>query len=491
MFARTGASRPHLDLVFYDTETTGTTTTWDQMLQFAAIRTDPELAEQGRIDVRCRLMPHVVPAPGALRVTGLTPSDLCDPTLPSHYQAVHRLHGDLSAWTPAIYLGWNSFRFDEPLLRQTWYQTLHPPFLTTSGGNRRGDVLRIAQAAELYAPGVLAVPVDARDRPTFRLDRLAPLNGCGAGNAHEALADAEATLCLARLIRSRVPELWRHLIELTDRARVREILCEEEMLAVSDFVFGRPYNRLVTWCGENAEYESELAVFDLAYAPEDYLDRPVEELVRVLQRSPKPILAVRTTAQPILMPAAAAPAGTAALRIGDEERRRRAAAVRAATPFHERVGQALARRFEPPAPGLPLEQRLYAGFPGDADLARMAAFHAADWPDRPAIAAGFTDDRLQEIARRLTWLESPDLLAREDQAELTRWAAERVLGEDPDVPWRTVGAALAEIDTLIAAAATPVPVALADIRAFLVGLADRWAATAEGAVAAGAGGFPG
>ena len=52
--------------VFYDTETTGIDTTFDQILQFAAIRTDEDLNELDRFEIRCRLLPHVIPAPGAL-----------------------------------------------------------------------------------------------------------------------------------------------------------------------------------------------------------------------------------------------------------------------------------------------------------------------------------------------------------------------------------------------------------------------------------------
>ena len=63
--------------VFYDTETTGTLTSFDQILQFGAIKTDDELNELDRFETRCRLLPHVVPSPGAMRVTGVTPSRHC------------------------------------------------------------------------------------------------------------------------------------------------------------------------------------------------------------------------------------------------------------------------------------------------------------------------------------------------------------------------------------------------------------------------------
>ena len=70
--------------VFYDTETTGTTIAHDQIVQFAAIRTDAYLNPIERFEVRARLMPHVVPSPSALLVTRITPATLADPTLPSH-----------------------------------------------------------------------------------------------------------------------------------------------------------------------------------------------------------------------------------------------------------------------------------------------------------------------------------------------------------------------------------------------------------------------
>ena len=43
-----------MGFVFYDTETTGTDTYFDQILQFAAIKTDHELRELDRFEIRSR-----------------------------------------------------------------------------------------------------------------------------------------------------------------------------------------------------------------------------------------------------------------------------------------------------------------------------------------------------------------------------------------------------------------------------------------------------
>jgi len=71
--------------IFYDTETTRLNRDFDQILQFAAILTNGKLNEVERLEIRCRYLPWVVPAPMALWVTGVSPAMLDDPALPSFY----------------------------------------------------------------------------------------------------------------------------------------------------------------------------------------------------------------------------------------------------------------------------------------------------------------------------------------------------------------------------------------------------------------------
>ena len=68
--------------VFYDYETTGISPEYDQPLQFAAIITDLDLNEIERVDIRCQLSPHILPAPKALHVTGVNPIQLLNNNLP-------------------------------------------------------------------------------------------------------------------------------------------------------------------------------------------------------------------------------------------------------------------------------------------------------------------------------------------------------------------------------------------------------------------------
>ena len=51
--------------LFYDIETTGINPCFDQIVQFAAIKTDTELNEVDRFEIELKLMRDVVPSPYA------------------------------------------------------------------------------------------------------------------------------------------------------------------------------------------------------------------------------------------------------------------------------------------------------------------------------------------------------------------------------------------------------------------------------------------
>ncbi len=72
---------------FYDLETTGISPAVDQPLHFAAILTDGEFREIERVNLRCRIVPHIIPSPWALAITGVRPTQLMDPDLPTLFES--------------------------------------------------------------------------------------------------------------------------------------------------------------------------------------------------------------------------------------------------------------------------------------------------------------------------------------------------------------------------------------------------------------------
>jgi exodeoxyribonuclease-1 len=457
-----------MGFVFYDTETTGTDTTYDQILQFAAILTGDDLRELDRFEIRCRLLPHVIPAPGALLATRVTPAMLTNPSLPSHYQAMRQVADKLNAWSPAIFIGYNTLGFDESLLRQAFYQTLQPVYLTNTHGNKRGDVMRLAQATAVLAPNAMAVPLNDKGKPTLKLDTLAPANGFAHENAHDALADVEATIYMARHIRDRAPAVWASLMPMVDKADVTARVLSGRPHCLTEYHMGRPTARPVIGCGQSAANPTMLGTFDLTRDPAGVIGLGVEDLIKNMSGADRAIRTVYANKMPAVTELELVPDAERTLGLPTEVVRQRAEQVMNAGAFHQRVALALAQRFPPREPSLIVEERIYEGFPGRADERRMAAFHGAGGAERAELVETFEDDRVRELGRRLVYFENPDDLLPPCRVQLDTWLGNRRHGREGATAGRTIGDAQAELDEIASSSSEHRP-EIDEINNFLAG----------------------
>ena len=142
--------------VFYDFETTGISPAFDHPLQFAAIVTDEHLNEVDRVDIRCQAAPQVLPSPIALHVTNIKPEQAINKNQPTPFEFAQTLQKFTKDWAPACWMGYNTIAFDEPMMRQMFYQNLQPEiFATQINGNSRLDVMKMVFSTHAEAPGTL------------------------------------------------------------------------------------------------------------------------------------------------------------------------------------------------------------------------------------------------------------------------------------------------------------------------------------------------
>ena len=305
-----------MNFAFFDLETTGISPAFDHPLQFAAILTDSTFNEIERVNLRCRLAPHVIPSPQALAVTGVRPHQLVAPELPSLFEFAQELTALVSRWSPAIWTGFNSIRFDEEMLRQMFYQNLQPEiFATQFNGNTRFDIMTGVFALFQRRPDLLKWPVDETGRVRFKLDRLAPENGFEGHNAHDALGDVEATIHLARLIAERAPDLWAQLLANRDKGHVQAQLDRFEPLElVGRFGGGPPSAIMGCLCGYAARNPNQGYLFDLdAMDPQELITASDEDLMAAMDAEPRPLRSISINKVPMLLPPAT---------VTDEQRRR-------------------------------------------------------------------------------------------------------------------------------------------------------------------------
>jgi exodeoxyribonuclease-1 len=214
--------------VFYDVETTGLDKCFDQIISFAAIRTDECLNEIERFNCQGRLLPHVVPHPEALIINGVDLDELLSQRRPSHYEMMRTIRTTLEKWSPALFIGYNSISFDEEMLRQGFYQTLQPLFLTSRPPNCRADALTLVRTVAFLRPGALTIPLDEGGRPCCKLADLALANGSRPSTAHTAIVDAERTFDLCRLVAEADPETWSRFQRFSTKSAVDDLLDTED-----------------------------------------------------------------------------------------------------------------------------------------------------------------------------------------------------------------------------------------------------------------------
>lgn len=433
-----------MGFVFYDLETTGLSPAYNQPLQFAAIRTDDSFAEIERVNLRCRIAPHIIPAPQALVVTGVTPAQLIDPALPTLFEFTQTVMELIERWAPATWVGFNSIRFDEEVLRQTFYQNLQPNIYATQfNGNNRLDILTAVYAVWCRNPALLNWPTDDTGRTTFKLDRLAPANGFNAHNAHDALGDVEATIHIARLIANGDSDLWSAILHNRDKQNVVATLeTFQPVKLVLRFGGGPPRSYVGCFCGTADGNPTNAAFLDLeAVDPEALMQADDAELFQAVDGTPQIIRSFATNKVPSLFPIANP----------HPDHLRKASLIAANPAFRARVGQAMAARYvdDPDAPPPSVEKQIHGGFYANADRDLLTEFQRADWPRRCEIVNLLTDARLRQLGRRLIAIHAPSALTLEEAAQFKAFLHERWNAPDtPEIEWTTIASATRAIAEL-------------------------------------------
>lgn len=181
--------------LFYDIETTGLNKCFDQVLQFACIRTDHELNELSRDEIHIKLNPDVVPSPAAIITHRIGPKEFTKGL--SEYDGIKKIHALLN--TPnTISVGYNTLGFDDEFLRFSFYKNLLSPY-THQYTNQCGrmDMYPITLLYYLFKRDHLQWP-NKEGTINLKLENLNACNQFFKGQAHNAMVDVEVTLALAR-----------------------------------------------------------------------------------------------------------------------------------------------------------------------------------------------------------------------------------------------------------------------------------------------------
>ncbi len=420
---------------WHDYETWGSDPRRDRPAQFAGQRTNADLTPIGPpLVVYCRPADDCLPDPDACLITGITPQ---------RAQAEGVIEAELAAIVErelaqpgTCGAGYNSFRFDDEVTRHLLYRNLIDPYAREwRHGNSRWDLIDPLRLAHALRPDGIIWPRREDGATSFRLEDLSVANGIEHGAAHDAFADVQATISLARLLRDRQPRLFAYALVLRDRHRVRQMLAQ-----------GRPLLHV------SARYPAELGcvapvlpvaphptnangvlVFDLRHDPAVLLDLTSEQIreqlftpsvARPPGAAPIPIKTVRCNHAPILAPLTTLTPDAADRWAIDLSSVRQHARIlsKSQASLRERLSRVFDRAQE--LPPVDPDLALYAGgFLSDADRRELDRLRRLTPTALAHHQPQFEDGRLPEMLWRYRARNWPESLSQREREE---WDAFRL-----------------------------------------------------------------
>ncbi len=428
--------------LWHDYETFGADPRRDRPSQFAALRSDEELRViEAPTVLHCRPADDLLPQPQACLITGITPQLAGEQGLPepAFAAAIH----DLMSMPGSCVVGYNNFRFDDEVTRHLFWRNFFDPYAREyANGNSRFDLIDLMRMCRALRPDGLSWADRADGTPSFRLEDLARANGLDTSRAHDALADVEVTLALARRLREAQPRLWEWALRLRRKHEAEALLARGEPLVHSSSRFPASHcgTAVVLPVAPHPRFGGQWIVWNLAHDPDAFSNLDPEALSDRLWTSADalpegaerlPIKLLRSNRCPMLSPLAVLDTASSA-RIGHD-------AARATTHarwlsnnpgFVERLTGLFAA--EAGSGAADPELALYAGFVPRADQQLYPRIRELDGEGLARLGSPFRDARLNTLLFRYRARWYPESLDGEERADWADYRRRR-LHDDPEL----------------------------------------------------------
>ena len=440
----------NLNLVFYDTETTGIQKDFSQILQCGSVLTNSSLDTLDEQNIGCAPLPWVIPQPMAMITNKKI--DLFNSNI-SHYQMMKDLQLQWKEWSaqnPSIFITYNGHAFDEELVRRQFFWNLLEPYTTNTNGNGRLDLMLMIHNIAAFFSDEISMPLfEGGPGISYKLEHLAIEHGIDAGDAHDAIADCNLMIEMCKIIKQRLPEVFESFINISTKPGVKSLLYSEEFLALGEIHRRHTFKYPVVLCGADASRPNEIVFYDLSYDPEDILELDFTEINKLIQSKGRdgPLKKYKIN-KTIPVCSSKHLINSDVFDIEFSELQRRADLVRLDKDFQQKVSQAMEDRMMNFPESEHIEGTIYSGgFPSYKDKDLMQEFHMSmDLNHLVKISRNFEDERLRVFAERIICTEYstdiPDDIYKRHQELID----ER---NGTDGLWGSIDKSLAQIEKLL------------------------------------------
>ena len=432
-------------IIFYDLETTGRSAYWDQIIQIAAICTDEHLNVLDEMNLIGKLNSFSIPDPEALLVNKI-PIDSIVKSNFSNYSLISEISHKFSEWGPATFIGYNSIKFDEEVIRNAFFKNLFDPYLTVKNDNTRVDLLDITRIANFFYPDKIKSLLNKKGSAIMKLESIAHTNGIKDFTAHDAMGDTYASLELAKLIKNQIPELWDKSISQSNKIQLEESIASKPFCYLESF-FGKSKLYCLSFVGFHPKYKWALC-FDLFEDPKTILDMNKSDIYTFLENSPKKIRKIKLNKSPILLDIEVKKNLEEYNVVSDDILIERHNFISTNQEFKDKVLSCYNDIIlDESQLDVYAEESIYKKFVSNSDNVLMKEFHKADWKNKFVIIEKFKDERLKYFAEILIFEEQPDLLEKENFLKIEEHLKKRIMSTNKE-RWITIYDAYKKIDDL-------------------------------------------
>jgi exodeoxyribonuclease-1 len=265
---------------FYDLETSGIDPKTSRIMQFAGQRTDMDMNPVGEpVNIMIKLTPDVLPDPGAIMVTGITPQQtLLDGVTEKEF--LEEFYENICV-DDTVFMGFNTVRFDDEFMRYLLYRNFYDAYeWQWDKGCSRWDLLDVVRMTRALRPDGINWPVTAEGKPTNRLELLTKLNNLNHFKAHDALSDVYATIAVAKMIQEKQPDLFSYLYEHRGKKNVKAVVTNGQPFVYASGKYPGAFEHTsaaVLLCAHPGQ--DAALVYDLREDPTQFLHKTPQEIV--------------------------------------------------------------------------------------------------------------------------------------------------------------------------------------------------------------------
>ena len=448
--------------IFYDLETTGrgkkesakafgTTPKWEQILQIAAIVTDENFQPTNQnINIFCRPRMSIIAQPGALITTERGIKESLQAEL-SSYELMKKINSTLDLWKKdnpdCVFIGHNSINFDETVLEYNLFSNLFYPYPTRA---KRGDTLNLVRGLYASNPSLIKTDFTKRGNPSFKLEKLAELNGLPVESAHDAFSDVKTSIALAKFVKDSDNKLWKSLILTMDKKQVAEYLNNNSGLTYLTNFGGRVALEALSMVCESQMYKGMYHTLKLSNDPTPLLEANNSEFKSLLSKKPSKNRWLTTGDHPIFLDNSNAKNYKPYDEIGSEILNERKKMIYKNKSLADKfrmyeIDRQLEKEEDASQDNIFPESKANAFF-NFKEQNIFQKFHLEnDWKEKYKIALTVKDARASFILKRLIFDECPEILLDNDFKSVHSELHERLV-INQERPFTTIPEAMKEID---------------------------------------------